>query len=122
VVAIGLAALALFAPDTTLTITAWPAGRDAGAARTWRLACDPARGTVPRAAAACRQLGSVAAPFAPTPRDRACTEVWGGPQEALVRGRHAGRAVWARFSRRNGCEIARWDRVRALFPIRVGAF
>jgi hypothetical protein len=121
VLAIGLAALALLGPGTSLTITTWPRGEGNGGARTWRLQCDPAAGTVPRPAAACRQLAGARRPFAPIPSDRACTEIWGGPQQALVRGRHAGRRVWTRFSRENGCQIARWDAVRLLFPIPAGA-
>jgi hypothetical protein len=45
-----------------------------------------------------------------------CTQIYGGPQEALVTGTFGGRRVWARFSRRNGCEIARWNRIAFLFP------
>ena len=56
------------------------------------------------------------APFAPTPRAAACTQIYGGPQEALVTGRFRGRLVHAHFSRKNGCEIARWNRVGFLFP------
>ena len=105
---------------TSLTITAWPQGRDAGNGRTWTLRCDPAGGTLPRRSAACRQLAARDEPFSPIPDDVACIEIYGGPQEALVRGRHRGRRVWARFDRTDGCQIGRWNRVRLLFPIRVG--
>ena len=44
----------------------------------------------------------------------ACTELFGGPETARLRGRVRGRAVDARFARNNGCEIARWDNVAAL--------
>jgi hypothetical protein len=40
-----------------------------------------------------------------------CTEIYGGPQVALVTGILAGRRIWARFQRRDGCEIARWNRL-----------
>jgi hypothetical protein len=43
--------------------------------------------------------------------DAVCTELYGGPQVALVVGSVQGRRVWARLQRRNGCEIARWSRV-----------
>jgi hypothetical protein len=36
-------------------------------------------------------------------------------REAFVRGTFRGRRVSTRFARRNGCEIARWDRVAFLF-------
>jgi hypothetical protein len=46
----------------------------------------------------------------------ACIEIYGGPQVAEVRGTFRGRQVAARFSREDGCQIERWDRVRFLFP------
>ena len=46
----------------------------------------------------------------------ACTQIYGGPQEALVTGRFRGKLVRVRFSRKDGCEIARWNRVLFLFP------
>jgi hypothetical protein len=46
----------------------------------------------------------------------ACTAIYGGPQRARVTGRLRGYPVRATFNRTNGCEIARWDRVRFLFP------
>lgn len=36
--------------------------------------------------------------------------VYGGPAIARVEGTLRGATVAARFDRRNGCEIARWDR------------
>jgi hypothetical protein len=58
--------------------------------------------------------GAALADFAPTPSERACTELFGGPETATVTGTWEGRRVDARFSRENGCEISRWDRLRAL--------
>jgi hypothetical protein len=118
VLAIALAAAAIaLGPSTSLTITGWAQGREEGFARTWTLRCAPVGGTLPGAAAACRQLLAVRAPFAPVPPRTACAEIYGGPQEALVRGLHRGRRVWARFDRTDGCQIARWDKVRRLFPL-----
>ena len=54
-------------------------------------------------------------PFLPTPPATICTQIYGGPQEAFVRGTFRGRRLSTRFARRNGCEIARWDRVAFLF-------
>jgi hypothetical protein len=48
--------------------------------------------------------------------DRPCTQIYGGPQAARVRGRIGGRSIDRRLTRRNGCEIADWDRARALLP------
>jgi hypothetical protein len=41
----------------------------------------------------------------------ACTEIYGGPQVARVVGVVQGKRIWARFSREDGCQIARWSRV-----------
>ncbi|HEV8249045.1 MAG TPA: SSI family serine proteinase inhibitor [Gaiellaceae bacterium] len=109
------------APSGRLTITVWPQGQEAGGARRWTLQCGPAGGTHPHPARACSRLAALADPFRPVPRDAVCTEIYGGPQEALVTGTYRGHRVNARFSRTNGCEIARWNRVAVLFPVAVGA-
>jgi hypothetical protein len=54
-------------------------------------------------------------PFLPLSPTTVCTQIYGGPQEALVRGTFRRRRVSIRFARRNGCEIARWTRVAFLF-------
>jgi hypothetical protein len=83
----------------------------------WTLECDPASGTHPRRVAACRELARLGwRVFRPVPKDMACTQVYGGPQVAIVSGRVNGRAVWARFSRADGCQISRWARVPSLLP------
>jgi hypothetical protein len=107
--------------STDLRITAWPEGPENGGARGWSLRCGPTGGSLPRAAAACRRLASITRPFAPVPKDTACTAIFGGPQVARVVGTLRGRRVSAMFRRTDGCEIARWNRVRFLFPIAVGA-
>jgi hypothetical protein len=90
--------------------------RSGGAADsvTYSLACHPSGGTHPAAQEACDQLDSATVwgrdPFAPVPPGAMCTGQYGGPATAQLRGHWAGRPVDARFSRINGCEIARWDR------------
>jgi len=102
-------------PVTDLRITVWPTGRS-GPARVATLRCDPVAGTLSGRAAACDRLGAFPVnPFQPTPPGIACTQIYGGPQEALVVGRFGGRLVWTRFHRRDGCGIARWSRVSFLF-------
>jgi hypothetical protein len=83
--------------------------------KVWTLRC-PTGGTLPKAAQACSRLDRLDGPFAPVPKDVACTEVYGGPQVAEVRGTFQGKPVNTRFTRTDGCQIARWNRVRFLFP------
>ena len=109
-----LAAVLLAA--TSLHITVWPNGEGNPGKRVYTLRCAPVGGTLPHPASACTKLMRVQRPFAPVPKNTACTQIYGGPQEALVTGRFRGRPVRARFNRKDGCEIARWNRVRFLFP------
>jgi hypothetical protein len=106
------------APATSLTITA-RAG-DATPPKTWTLRCAPARGSLPKPGRACARLARLAAPFAPVPRGVMCSQIYGGPQTARVRGVFRGRRVDASFSRTDGCQTARWNRVAFLFPIFTG--
>jgi Subtilisin inhibitor-like len=101
---------------TELTITVQPQG-SGGPTRTWTLSCDPPGGTLPGAQAACTRLSP--AVLRPLPQDTICTQIYGGPQTARVRGRVDGRPVDTRFSRTNGCEIHRWDSARFLLPVKI---
>jgi hypothetical protein len=106
-------------PSANLTVTVWPQGRG-HAARVWTLRCNPPGGTLPARLTACRKLSAFPDdPFAATPPATACTQIYGGPQVALVRGTFRGRRVATTFARRDGCEIARWARVSFLFPVRL---
>ena len=68
------------------------------------LTCNPARGTVPSPATACRKLQALGtAAFAPTPRGRVCTQIAGGPMTAVVTGSFLGRRIWARLTQSDGC-------------------
>jgi hypothetical protein len=49
------------------------------------------------------------------PRDRVCTQIYGGPETAQVRGTIGDRRIDRRFSKTNGCEIADWKRAEPLF-------
>lgn len=101
---------------TQLRVTLWPAGQS-GASQSWMLSCVPARGTHPAPGRACLTVGREGlAAFRPVPPATLCTQVYGGPQEALVTGRLRGRPVWARFNLRDGCQIARWKRLAPLLP------
>ena len=100
-------------PATDLRITLWPAGK-AGPVERWTLACRPPRGTLPAADQACPRLEGVEEPFASVPADARCTQIYGGPEEARVVGTYRGARVDARFTKRNGCEITRWNRIEFL--------
>jgi len=59
---------------------------------------------------ACRHARRVARTLATTPDPhRFCTEIYGGPQTAAVRGLVGDAYVRRSFARRNGCEIGEWN-------------
>ena len=90
------------------------AGKSDRPTKVWTLTC-PEGGTLPQSRRACERLSAIKKPFAPIPKSSACTLIYGGPVVADVHGRYRGRRVSAHFARTNGCEIARWNRVRFLF-------
>ena len=96
------------APETQLTIRVDPDGDGPEPAEQARISCpgeDPA-------CAAAEQLRP--ADFEPTADDIACTEQFGGPQTATISGSLEREKVDGRFSRQDGCAIARWDKVAPL--------
>jgi hypothetical protein len=103
-------------PETALTITFWPDGRDDDESKRWTLRCDPAGGTMPRAAATCRHLLALSKPFAPQKKNLVCTDIFGGPQQAVIAGRFKGDRIWTAIGMRNGCQIARAKRLAFLVP------
>jgi hypothetical protein len=99
-------------PTTQLTVRVDPDGDGPEQAEQARISCgleSSGRGSL---CAAAEQLRPAA--FEPTPDDVACTELFGGPQTATISGTLAGEQVDGRFSRQDGCEIARWEKVSAL--------
>ena len=107
---------AILMASASLHITVWPEGADQAGKRSYTLSCAPVSGTLPYRASACSKLARFTHPFAATPKNTACTELYGGPQEAFITGRFRGWTVRAHFSRKDGCEIARWNRIRFLLP------
>ena len=101
-------------PTTELQVQVVP---DAGATpRSWTLTCEPAGGDHPDPEAACADLARSPEPFATVPPDAVCTELYGGPQTAVVRGTSGGRAVELELSRTDGCRTEQWDRLGAVLP------
>jgi hypothetical protein len=52
--------------------------------------------------------------FAPPRPDVACNMIYGGPETATVKGTLRGRHIQASFSRTDGCQTSRWQRVNRL--------
>lgn len=105
--------------DLTITVDA----SGSGDTQTWTLTCNPPGGDHPDPAWACaaiEQAGGVAA-FDPVPRSAVCTEIYGGPQTAHVEGTVDGTPINADFARTNGCEINRWEALRAVLGDVAGA-
>jgi hypothetical protein len=91
------------APATELTVRVWPEGRD-GPLRERHVECPGAE--------VCEELSAQS--LAPVPGEMACTAIYGGPSVARVTGTLRGEPVDERFSLEDGCQIARWERNRAL--------
>ena len=93
-----------------LVITVDDDGEGGAPARELKLDC-----AEPTDSQACGAVAGVSArDLAPTPPDTACTQLFGGPETATVKGQIRGEDVDAQFSRRDGCEVKRWERVQAL--------
>jgi hypothetical protein len=95
---------------TKLTVRVDRDGRGPTKGGTLELTC--ADGDKSAACAAASQLA--ASDLAPTRPDTACTQIYGGPETASIKGTLNGEPVDATFSRTDGCEIKRWDTVAPL--------
>ena len=72
--------------------------------------------TVPNPEAACEAVKRLGAAFfnaQPDP-NQMCTQQYGGPQTAIVKGTVDGHRVYASFSATDGCEIARWNALESI--------
>ncbi|GLY26746.1 SSI family serine proteinase inhibitor [Kineosporia sp. NBRC 101731] len=93
-----------------------------GKTTTWTLTCDPAGGNHPDAETACAALEKNGTQALGTPAtDQMCTQIFGGDQTATITGTWKGKAVNASLSRRDGCEVARWEQLDPLLPKVSGA-
>ncbi|ABK01946.1 hypothetical protein Arth_0547 [Arthrobacter sp. FB24] len=77
----------------------------------------------PSAAAACTTLKENPAVLSPAPRatDQACTQQYGGPQEATVTGIVDDTPVDSSFGRKDGCEIGLWNSAKDILGSAGGA-
>jgi Subtilisin inhibitor-like len=103
-------------PSTDLQMRVWAEGQGNGEMQRWSLRCAPAGGTLPRPAAACLRLQSMQSPFAPLSKDLQCTQIYGGPQEAVISGTFRGNKIWVKLTARDGCQIARAKKLAFLVP------
>jgi hypothetical protein len=102
------------AAPTDLTIVI---NNGSGQTKTWRLTCDPPGGTHPNPTAACRALVTHGAAALPAvAKDKACTQIYGGPETATITGTWQGERVISRFARNDGCQINRWKLMEGLLP------
>jgi hypothetical protein len=93
-----------------VVITVDPDGGEGQPAKELQLTC-----TAPTDSDACGAAAGISpADLAPPQEDVACTQQFGGPETATIKGTLRGAEVDASFSRTDGCEIARWDKVSAL--------
>ena len=96
-------------PASSLVISV--ATADGGTPHRWTLTCGPAGGSHPDARAACAALATVKHPFAPVAVGVMCPMIAGGPQTATITGTWHGQRVSARYSRADGCQLVRWDKL-----------
>ncbi|MGI8456811.1 MAG: SSI family serine proteinase inhibitor [Propionibacteriaceae bacterium] len=90
---------------------------DGTSTQVWTLTCAPNGGNHPDPAAACAALAKAGVePFTPVSSDQVCSQQHGGPQTATISGTAMGQQISGAFSRKNGCEIARWTRLQGLLP------
>jgi hypothetical protein len=99
------------AKTVSLVITYWDDEQSPASFQRWTLRCNPGSGTLPDRKRACAKLSKLSlGAFAQVPKNLLCTEIYGGPQKAVIKGTIGSARVWASFRRRNGCEIERWSR------------
>lgn len=104
-----------FTTDLRITVR----DRDGATAKTAVVRCGPTN-TIARGAGDAAHLCKVALDHADVltssgTYDRACTQQYGGPEQATVKGTVFGQQVDRRFARTNGCQIADWSAVADLF-------
>ncbi len=96
-----------------LTVTVDSDGDGAAKPKTASVKCGPASDS-----RECAALGDMKPDvFEPVPGDMACTQQYGGPETATVKGTFKGQQVDAEFSRVNGCEISRWKTMSPVLAV-----
>jgi len=80
----------------------------------WTLRCQPAGGTEPNPAQACRVLAGVKNPFGPLPKGIMCPMIVAGTKQAKVTGTFDGKPVNVTIND-GGCWLSRWARYGQIF-------
>lgn len=112
--ALALAGCSTGGADRTTDLVIEVRHSDAEQWASYTLTCGPDGGTHPNVADACRTLVDLDPEDldAPGP-DTMCAQVYGGPQQAKVRGVLNGRKVDLALSRTDACQSDRWDKLGA---------
>jgi Subtilisin inhibitor-like len=84
------------------------------AIRHWTLRCQPAGGTHPDPAAACRVLLHAKNPFGPLRKGIMCPMIVAGSEVAKIRGTWHGKPVNITMNQ-GGCWLARWNEIGQIF-------
>jgi Subtilisin inhibitor-like len=100
------------APKVSLDITV--TGKPGAKPKHWTLRCDPAGGTHPDPAAACRVLLAAKSPFAPVARHVMCPMIMVGTKTATVKGTWFGTKVDSVLVD-GGCTLGRWAKIGQIF-------
>jgi Subtilisin inhibitor-like len=86
-----------------------------GQTRRWSLRCEPAGGTVPDAAAACRLLTTDTTILRPSPATHImCRKATGGARTFTITGTWRGKKV-REVVADGGCELRRWSQMAQIF-------
>jgi hypothetical protein len=93
-----------------LTVTLDNDGPKGAPAKELELTCENAGDSQ-----ACKTVSTLTTQdLAPTPANMACTQIFAGPETASITGTLRGSPVNAKFSRSDGCQVKRWQRVQPL--------
>ena len=100
-------------PKPSVSLTIKVAAARGVTPQKWTLTCGAAGdgGSHPHPATACASLDRARNPFAPVPHNVMCSMIYGGPQTASITGNWKGKPVAATYSRVNGCQTARWNKI-----------
>ncbi len=103
------------AADLKLTFTNVEAMKDG---QVLRVKCNGKR---PIGSIACARLAEDPKLLDPLPKGRMCTEQYGGPEVLSISGTLGGKPVQTQVTRKNGCEIARFEKLRGLWIDQIQA-